>query len=573
MKSVADRRRALWWPAGRRVRAGVLAWLILAATALLAVGVSAWAVLPPLFAPLAVNVAGGTVELLPEAQIGLTIGRGHTGIVDVQLREQQLDGEGRVVAERSVPVELAPAASTDNRQDAFQLARADGSPLLKYDSLYQLEVTTSRKEMAWPLPVDVVERQTKEFSTATTPHLRLPTDTVQLNHQQPVELRWTAPLQALTVVAEPQLEVRTQLDPASPNVARVELVGAQPGTRYTLNVLEATSAAGRPLLRPVQMTVETPPVPQPLLGEVKLTGGNSVVVPWDTPIRSLIYTVTPAVQSEVVIDSANGQTATIVLQGATQGQEYEVTLAGAVSDRNVPLAQPQTFTVTTPNALVVTQARPRHNSFGVSLKAPITITFSEPVQDREAAQRAIKFTPAMEGRFEWTEPNRLSFTPHEGMPQLTNVRIDVQGGPTGVRGAGDGFLDESFDWSFRTQPDKLIEVNLSNQTMYLHEGGNVVRAIRVATGVTRAETPTGSYMVTYRAPQLRMRGTNPSGISYDIPDVPWVLVFWGDYTIHGAPWRSSFGFPQSNGCVSMATSDSKVVYDWAPLGTPITIHY
>lgn len=47
----------------------------------------------------------------------------------------------------------------------------------------------------------------------------------------------------------------------------------------------------------------------------------------------------------------------------------------------------------------------------------------------------------------------------------------------------------------------------------------------------------------------------------------------GDYTIHGAPWRSQFGFPQSNGCVSLDSRVAKQVYDWTPIGTPVNIHY
>lgn len=47
----------------------------------------------------------------------------------------------------------------------------------------------------------------------------------------------------------------------------------------------------------------------------------------------------------------------------------------------------------------------------------------------------------------------------------------------------------------------------------------------------------------------------------------------GDCTIHGAPWRSQFGFPQSNGCVSLDSRVAKQVYDWTPIGTPVNIHY
>jgi lipoprotein-anchoring transpeptidase ErfK/SrfK len=74
-------------------------------------------------------------------------------------------------------------------------------------------------------------------------------------------------------------------------------------------------------------------------------------------------------------------------------------------------------------------------------------------------------------------------------------------------------------------------------------------------------------------PQTRMRGTNVDGSRYDIPDVKWVLAFQGDYTIHGVYWRSGFGRPASNGCVGLTDEDAKALFEWAPEGTRIKIHY
>jgi lipoprotein-anchoring transpeptidase ErfK/SrfK len=75
-----------------------------------------------------------------------------------------------------------------------------------------------------------------------------------------------------------------------------------------------------------------------------------------------------------------------------------------------------------------------------------------------------------------------------------------------------------------------------------------------------------------KAAQMRFRGVNPDGSHYDIPDVHWVMPFWGDYTIHGAYWRPRFGVPGSDGCVSMSDADAKSLFDWADVGTPIVIH-
>ena len=43
--------------------------------------------------------------------------------------------------------------------------------------------------------------------------------------------------------------------------------------------------------------------------------------------------------------------------------------------------------------------------------------------------------------------------------------------------------------------------------------------------------------------------------------------------IHGTYWRSNFGERGSNGCVGLSDADAKTVFDWAPEGTRIKIHY
>jgi len=95
----------------------------------------------------------------------------------------------------------------------------------------------------------------------------------------------------------------------------------------------------------------------------------------------------------------------------------------------------------------------------------------------------------------------------------------------------------------------------------------------VATGVRGADTPTGDFLVRAKLPKMDMRGTTVTGYHYDIPDVPWVMLFDEDYALHGAPWRPTFGFAQSNGCVTMPVAAAKFLYDWAPRGTPVRVHY
>ncbi len=221
----------------------------------------------------------------------------------------------------------------------------------------------------------------------------------------------------------------------------------------------------------------------------------------------------------------------------------------------------------------VTRLSPKGDSFGVHLDSAISITFSEAVADRAAAQAAISIQPALEGHFEWPDAKQVRFVPANPLPDDTEIAVHIAAGQKGVRAINGSFFPEGYDYSFLTQPNKLIDVNLTNQTITLYEGDKQVYKGLVAAGVAGAPTPTGSFMVNYKMQSTRMRGANPDGSHYDISNVPWVMSFEGNYTLHGAPWRTRFGYPGSAGCVSMETSQAKMLFDWSPVGTPVKIHY
>src|SRR5699024_9600248 len=59
---------------------------------------------------------------------------------------------------------------------------------------------------------------------------------------------------------------------------------------------------------------------------------------------------------------------------------------------------------------------------------------------------------------------------------------------------------------------------------------------------------------------------------YYTEDVPWGQYFHRGYAFHGAPWRSSFGYSGSHGCVNMPVSDATWLYHWASIGTRLVVH-
>lgn len=124
-----------------------------------------------------------------------------------------------------------------------------------------------------------------------------------------------------------------------------------------------------------------------------------------------------------------------------------------------------------------------------------------------------------------------------------------------------------------TDGEKWVDVNLSAHTMTAYEGARaVIGPVAMVNGAPATPTVQGTFHIYSKTPLMTMRGSNADGTNYEAPDVPWVAFFTGGYALHGAYWRSSFGYAASHGCVNLPVSVAKQVYDWAPVGTPVVTH-
>lgn len=126
--------------------------------------------------------------------------------------------------------------------------------------------------------------------------------------------------------------------------------------------------------------------------------------------------------------------------------------------------------------------------------------------------------------------------------------------------------------------EKWIDVDLSAKTVTAYVGDTPVWGPRLMVdGKEGNETVTGSFEIYLRYDIQDMTNANyyPEDHPkyYFTPDVPWVQYFSGGYGFHGAPWRSSFGYSGSHGCINMPVSDAKWLYDWASIGTRVEVHY
>lgn len=126
---------------------------------------------------------------------------------------------------------------------------------------------------------------------------------------------------------------------------------------------------------------------------------------------------------------------------------------------------------------------------------------------------------------------------------------------------------------------KYIEVDITNQRMYLYENGERVMATDCVTGTDNPSrrTITGIYSIYYMQRNRTLLGQpdedgNPSYSSF----VYYWMAFYGGYGLHDATWRSNFGgsiykYSGSHGCVNLPYSVAKELYSRVEVGTPVIV--
>ncbi|HLH24019.1 MAG TPA: L,D-transpeptidase family protein [Chloroflexota bacterium] len=475
----------------------------------------------------------------------------------------------RITLERIDTAAPAPQFSAD--ESRAQLT-APLAPDARYRLTAEAHALSDAPRPPWQAPETIALTLTREFSTVHAPVLQAPSEPLTAYRGKPIDLRFSEPLAQVRLADAPAGARGYVAD--DPHVFRVEFGDLAPGEDFALQLTDVRGRNGAPGADQT-LAVRTPEAVD-LMAVNGVAPGDRVVVPpgapvaleWSAPLTTLRYRL-----ADKPVSWTGAPTNRIDLPlTLDQGQSRTLEIEDAVDADGGWLPSPMKLELAAPEPLRLAAMWPEDGATGISPDGDPTFRFSEPVASRDAVESAISFDPPIPGKWEWLAPNKLHFLPDGQFPHESRVTVHIQGGPTGPVGASGSYLAEPVTSSFQTGKLKTIEVWLGQQRMVLTEDGEVVHQFPVATGVKGAETPPGTYSVLYKMPIARFVGTNPNGSHYDIPDVHWVLPFYGDYTIHGAYWRHNFGTPGSAGCVSLTDANAKVVYDWADVGTRVEIH-
>ena len=171
---------------------------------------------------------------------------------------------------------------------------------------------------------------------------------------------------------------------------------------------------------------------------------------------------------------------------------------------------------------------------------------------------------------QWTQgtSNMITKAAVEAFETQNGLGVDGLPGPA----VWTALINDSINSKVSTTPYVYVLVNKvvpQNLTLWNNGVAQLV-GIPVNTGAPGADTVDGTYAVFEHVRFSEMKGTNPDGSTYDDPNVPYASYFNGGDALHGFI-RSSYGSPQSNGCVEMTYANAAQVWPLTPIGTLVTV--
>jgi lipoprotein-anchoring transpeptidase ErfK/SrfK len=250
---------------------------------------------------------------------------------------------------------------------------------------------------------------------------------------------------------------------------------------------------------------------------------------------------------------------------------YTVTATSAAAD-GTTTTRTSTFRTLAPATTFSTHiVEGYQQTYGVGM--PIILYFSQKITNRTAVERAlqIKTSKPVVGAWYWDEPCGMAkscayFRTRDYWPPGT--RVSFTGHLDGVEGAPGVYGYHTLTQSFKIGKAVIAVASTRTHRTQIYIDGKLTYNWPISSGRPGDDTPDGSYLTIEKENPVRMTGP---GYSLEVPYS--VRFTWsGDY-YHDAYWSvGEQGFENvSHGCVNLPPADSKVYYNMAVPGDPITI--
>ncbi len=253
-------------------------------------------------------------------------------------------------------------------------------------------------------------------------------------------------------------------------------------------------------------------------------------------------------------------------------QSYTVTASARVAGQGT-LTRTVSFRTLTPASTFHTQIFEGYQqTYGVGM--PIMLTFSEPITNKAAVERSLQLTTSnpVTGAWYWDGDEHLNFRPENYWPAGT--KISFTGHLDGVEGAKGSYGAANLTQSFNIGDSVIAVTSATKHQTKIYINGGLKYTWPASTGKASTATPNGTYVSIEKENPVRMIGGTKGTPGYYNELVPYSVrfTFSGDY-MHDAPWSvgDQGSSNVSHGCVNLSPTDSKIYYDMAIPGDPVTV--
>ena len=231
-------------------------------------------------------------------------------------------------------------------------------------------------------------------------------------------------------------------------------------------------------------------------------------------------------------------------------------VAGSVATGTAAIAPPN-------QAAGVASIQPANGAV-VGVAHPVIVTFTAPVTNRPAAERAIKIIAPnhVTGRFDWVDTNTVQWKPDGYWPAHSHVGVEVHALSTG----------------FDTGDEVVGVASISAHTFTVSQNGEVLRTMPASMGKPTRPTPMGHFSALSKERTVVMDSRTigiplDSSEGYKITAQYAVRVTWSGVYVHSAPWSvDSQGYSNvSHGCINLSPDNAAWYFDTVHLGDPINV--
>lgn len=141
--------------------------------------------------------------------------------------------------------------------------------------------------------------------------------------------------------------------------------------------------------------------------------------------------------------------------------------------------------------------------------------------------------------------------------------------------SGNALTQPAATQSPSTSTGQAIVVDVSDQRAYIYENGALKWTFIISTGMAGTPTARGNFEIQNKIP-------NAYAATWDLQMPWWLGIYWAgplQNGFHALPimsngvrlWASVLGQPASYGCIILSEADAQTLYNWAQIGTPVTI--